>query len=287
MKHCFEGVRGTTFANTSNFHAADHTAEIARLFVVPKLASCSRGEAKHCAIRAVNKHSNHRYEEFDMLVSQNVRQAITFLANGGAKHLHDAGSLYTPEILFLLEHDKTLQRLVSLAGVNDTYVGHDNDEGFDDNVQDVASVSGPLRIDGRFEYFSKATIPHRQAFAARARVGGFFACAFSGESGERLARLESIQRNTAGEITITLLTLEDTGTHTCRGLSLYTTGQPRNGPLHCILQPVHIYPSCMPGSACTIPPVRPMPHHFAVPCTALNGDHVPTQFFIHNTYLVK
>jgi hypothetical protein len=122
MQRCFEGVRGTTFSKTSNFHAAEHTSETARLFGLPKLVSCARGEAKHCAVRAVNRQSNHKFEEYDMLLSQNVRQGVTFLLTGGTQHLRGVQDLYPPHILSLLEQDTTLRKLLTMSGANETYV---------------------------------------------------------------------------------------------------------------------------------------------------------------------
>jgi hypothetical protein len=60
---------------------------------------------------------------------QNVRQALLFLTSGGAKHLRRVADVYTPDVLYLFEQDPTLRKLVSLAGANDTYVGHENDPG--------------------------------------------------------------------------------------------------------------------------------------------------------------
>ena len=66
-----------------------------------------------------------------MLASQNVRQALLFLAGGGAKHLGISDQIYTPDILELFESDTTLRRLFKEAGVSDTYVGHDEDDSID------------------------------------------------------------------------------------------------------------------------------------------------------------
>jgi hypothetical protein len=151
------------------------------------------------------------------------------------------------------------------------------------------SLSGKLDGGGGVEYYSNAVIPYRQDFASRVQVSRFFSCSLQDDAAvvERIVRVESIRCIEGDEILVRVLVLDPTDSHTPRGLPTFTLGSSHDVHLNCILQPVHVYPACSLASSCTIHPERRMPHEFAVPCTALNGDHMHTDLFIHNIYLVK
>jgi hypothetical protein len=136
------------------------------------------------------------------------------------------------------------------------------------------------------DYYSDATIPKRQAFTSRARVGEFFFCSITehendGDVEERIVRVENIRCISGVDILVRVIVMNPTGSHSVRGLPMYKLGNLHDVNLECILQPVHVYAACSPSSACTIHAQRAMVCPFTVSCTALNGEHVHTVFYIH------
>ena len=189
MKKCWEGIRGITLKAVTNFHSADHTAELTWLFGSIRLCSCARGEAKHCCLKRMNGHCNHRRPEYDMLLGQNISWAVKFLIAGGAVHLRN--HLYCPKFLKLIESSTVLQKIMKMASSVDTYVGRGTSETDHAEVCTVNVILRGKKQEAGETTFKYALVPDREQFATKVQAGQFF-WAFDENVIERVAMVNKI-----------------------------------------------------------------------------------------------
>ena len=295
MKSCWSGIRGISFAKTTNFHSAAHIGDTARRFGLARLVSCATGECLHGILRRATAHSNHQHIEKDMMTIHNVRQSLVFLLCGGLEHLHDVASVYSPDLLQSLRDDPTWKKLVQGSGSTQSYADKHQSERDElppsadsPDVQLHASLG--VVADTGHEHFRFATFPTREKFASRITIGEWYVAVGPDSSTSSMAyvRVESIYTD-ATSIFCHVHPLTSTGNvHSVTGLPIYEpTFSPIDIPITCVQRPAHIVPFCPVGSHCHVPPLAPQPHAFTFSCCGLRADHAPTSQYIVNTFFVK
>jgi hypothetical protein len=295
MKSCWSGIRGISFAKTTNFHSASHLADIARRFGLTRLVSCATGECMHGILRRATAHSNHKTIEKDMLTVHNVRQSVVFLLCGGLDHLYGVSNIYSPALLQSLREDPTWRKLVKGSGSSQTYVSKDHSEQ-DELPPTIATASvKPLdslgvASDTGHEHFKSVVFTTRERFASKISIGEWYIATGPDPStpSQCYVRVESIYVH-ASDVYCRVQPISDTASiHSVNGLPVYeSTFPPADISIHQLQRPAHVVPFCPRDSACTIAQIAPQPHAFPYSCFGLRGTHVPTPTYIVNTFFVK
>ena len=297
MKTCWSGIRGISFAKTTNFHSASHIGSIARLYGLARLVTCATGECMHGILRRTTAHSNHKHIEKDMLTTHNVRQAIIFLVSGGLDHIHNVNHLYSPSLLTSLRTDPIWQKMVQNSGTTASYVTGANTSRDDlpppgSSPPPTIRLSGPLDIgsDSDTVYYSMVTIPNREKFASKIALGEWYvATGFDTPTPDLLyVRVDAIFTQGVN-VFCTVQPLSKTDTqHGPTGLSIYTPGYaPGNIHVSRVQRPAHVVPLCANGANCNVVEITPKPRPFTHDCCALRGQHAPTTSYIVSTFFVK
>jgi hypothetical protein len=81
----WQGVDGTN-ADRPNRHVPEHHCEVLADFAAVINASAARFETKHSILRAAAANSNYKNLEVTMIESENIYEAVFYLAQGGASH---------------------------------------------------------------------------------------------------------------------------------------------------------------------------------------------------------
>ena len=290
LKLCWSGIRTITFANTTNFHSASHLVKIAHDFGLCRLVSCATGECKHAALKTASRNTNHANIDLDMFTSQNIQQALTFLVAGGHKHIPNASSIWSNDLLTSLNGDPMWKELLALTGPSTSYISSDFSDKKSDLSQDPSSpsvvLSNLLGQDAlsQLPSFASASFPDREDFCSKVFPGEFY---YVHHHTFQFARADAILQLPDDNVVCRLTSMVPVGTDPVLSCPSLVASTVHVLPIDLLAQPVHIVPICMPDSSCIIEHRTKLPGVFPYQCFGLQGTHSPADLYLFNKFFIK